>query len=367
MTSLGGGKAPMPGMDSNTSGMHGLAHMGTNVQSPTQTPFSPREEAALWTPCAAVPPRSLILIHVVCRHSTRFVLVAARCLPTEAADRLLSVRLADPRPWTRSPTACARRSQRSHWQRSICKQCRWIQRHEPQAAESILGSSALGGDDDIIDPKPRRSAIRSDRWWRYWKQLGGAGSSFFGGGAGAVGGASGVGSSSTMELLLRCQPVDTGPALNQASTNGGGAATRIHWVQSCFGQLWSEPERWHAWLAPTLLACRTGAQSRSLGAASTPVPGTVLASPSNSPGGNPIGTGSNGAGLGAHASGFGAHQATFTKQLGSGNGGMLSPFNLGAPGSGSRNLFGAPGSNTLHPGAIGTSPGSRHVSGVTSR
>uniref|UniRef100_V5E6S9 Stress response protein NST1 n=2 Tax=Kalmanozyma brasiliensis (strain GHG001) TaxID=1365824 RepID=V5E6S9_KALBG len=364
MNSIGGSKVPtMPGMETNASVLHGLAHsgLGGNVQSPTQTPFSPMSAGG-----NAVDPMRSRTASFADSDPMSFAGIRPG---SSLSQRMPAYRSAAPAPIgpIGRPKAMDTIQQHVHEDHTgaigngrHANSAGGSSATSPRLPEGILGSSALGGDDDIIDPKPRRvSHTIPIGGGATGSSIGGGAGSFFGGGgmsgAGAVGGGFGVSASSPWSSFSGAGQNAPGPL--SPGFSGGSAAP---------GSIGSS-------LASANFGLNQTTGTPSLGAGSSGMSNGAPSDPwaridTNSwnraryafeqPGG------AASAGLGAPAQAHAFHQ---NHLHGAGNG-NLNPFNLGAPGSGSRNLFGAPGSNSLHPGAIGsalssTSPGSRHVSG----
>ncbi|PWY98901.1 hypothetical protein BCV70DRAFT_207629 [Testicularia cyperi] len=245
----------------------------------------------------------------------------------------------------------------------------------PRLPEGILGSSALGGDDDIIDPKPRRTSNTIP--------IGGnasGGNVFFGGlggGVGAVGGGFGISSASSpwhsySNAGSQQGPGPLSPGFNAAPGQGpvGGSMTPGSFGMGgtpgsgTMGQ--SQPDPWSR--AQT-------SWDRARFAFEQPGGNGLGGGGSNGGLGTPGSLGGMGGGLhGApgHHQGLGGQHGAGLHQLGGGGasgGNAMNPFGLGAPGSGARTLFGAPGGGHGMPGAIGaigsalspTSPGPRHA------
>ncbi|GAC98555.1 hypothetical protein PHSY_006149 [Pseudozyma hubeiensis SY62] len=377
-----GSKASMPGMD--------LGHM----QSPTQTPFSPMSGGSSTDPMRS--------------RTTSFAdsdpMSFAGIRPgSSLSQRVPAYRSGGPTPIGPIGRPKAMESIQQHVHDDYggaigngrsSSNASGSGATSPRLPEGILGSSALGGDDDIIDPKPRRvSHTIPIGGGATGSSMGGAGSFFGGGGiggggiggAGAVGGGFGVSSSSPWSSFSgnnQNAPGPLSPGYNNGAAGPGSIGSSL--ASGNFGL------NQNAAGTPGL---GTSSSGMSGGASTDP----WARAPTNSwdrarfafeqPGGNNAGSGSGSgtpSGLGGmggshHSHGLGGHSSHLHHQMGMGsgqgsgngsgvNGGMMSPFGLGAPGSGARNVFGAPGSNTLHPGAIGsalspTSPGARHVSG----
>ncbi|KAJ1031319.1 hypothetical protein NDA18_002535 [Ustilago nuda] len=394
-----GSKASMSGMESSTPGgtPHGLSHssLGGSLQSPTQTPFSPmggsntvdtmRSRTASFADSdpmsafAGMRPGSSLSQRVPAYRSGAPTPIGpiGRPKTQDANQQHLHDDHAGAIGNGRSSSSASGSGATS-----------------PRHQEGILGSSALGGDDDIIDPKPRRVSHTIPIGGGASGSNMGTGGSFFGGmsSAGAVGGGFGVSSSSPWSSFSGSNQATSGPL--SPSFNGGAPGP---------GSIGSS-------LASSNFGLNQSAGTSGLG--SNP-PGLSSGAPSDpwarvsagwdraryafeQPGSNNVGgsSGANPAGLGGmgsslhggpqshHGHGLGGHCGQLHHPMGlnggqgsgsgngnlNGNASMIGGFNLGAPGSGARNLFGAPGGNALHPGAIGsalspTSPGARHISG----
>ncbi|CBQ71211.1 conserved hypothetical protein [Sporisorium reilianum SRZ2] len=386
---LVGSKAPMPGMESNTPIGHGLPHM----QSPTQTPFSPMSGSS-----SADAMRSR-----TASFADADPMSFAGIRPgSSLSQRVPAYRSGAPTPIgpIGRPKAMDPIQQHVHDDHAgaigngrSASSASGSGATSPRLPEGILGSSALGGDDDIIDPKPRRvSHTIPIGGGATGSSMGGAGSFFGGGGmggAGAVGGGFGVSSSSPWSSFSGSNQTAPGP-LSPGFNSGAGAPGSIGsgLASGNFGLNQNAG-------TPNPPGLSSGAQSDPWARMSTtpwdraryafeqPGGGSNVGATGVNGGAAPgLGGGAGGMGGSHHAHALGNHSGHLHHPIGlgagqgSGNGngngnaasGMLSPFNLGAPGSGSRNLFGAPGSNVLHPGAIGsalspTSPGARHISG----
>lgn len=377
-------KTPGLGMESSTPTGHNLGHM----HSPTQTPFSPMSGSG------SVDPMRSRTASFADSDPMSFAGIRPG---SSLSQRVPTYRSGAPTPIgpIGRPKAMDAIQQHMHDEHTgaigngrSSSTTSGSGATSPRLPEGILGSSALGGDDDIIDPKPRRVSHTIPIGGGATGSSMGSAGSFFGsgmGGGSAVGGGFGVGSSSPWSSFSGNNPTAPGPL--SPAFNGGGAA----------------PGSIGSGLATGNFGLNQNASTPGAGSSGSGMAGGAASDPwarmsTNSwdrarfafeqPGGNGVGTGSNGgtpSGLGgiggshhAHAHAPGSHAGHLHHQLGlsagpgngngSGSGGMLGSFALGAPGSGTRNLFGAPGSNALHPGAIGsalspTLPGARHVSG----
>lgn len=392
-----GSKAPMPGMESSTPGgtPHGLSHsgLGGNMQSPTQTPFSPMGGSNTVDTM-----RSRTASFADSDPMSAF---AGMRPGSSLSQRVPAYRSGAPtpigpigRPKTQDST-----QQHLHDDHAgaigngrTSSSASGSGATSPRHQEGILGSSALGGDDDIIDPKPRRVSHTIPIGGGASGGGMGAGGSFFGGlgSAGAVGGGYGVSSSSPWSSFSGSNQATPGPLSPGFNGAPGPGSIGSNLASSNFGLnqsagtpgLGSNPPGLSSG-APSDPWARVSADwDRARYAFEQPGSNNV----GGSSGGNPAGLGAMGSSLHGghqhHGHALGGHPGQLHHPMGlnggqgngsgsgnvNGNGGMMSPFNLGAPGSGTRNLFGAPGSNVLHPGAIGsalspTSPGARHISG----
>ncbi len=361
---LVGSKAPMPGMESTSGGLpHG--GLGSSMQSPTQTPFSPMGGSnavdAMRSRTASFADSDPMSAFAGMRPSSslsqRVPGYRAGGAPTPIGPigRPKAMDAIHQHPHDDHTGAIGNGRSSSSASGSGAT--------SPRLPEGILGSSALGGDDDIIEPKPRRTSHTIPIGGGATGSSMGSAGSFFGGmgSAGGVAGGFGVNSPSPWTSFSGGSQGAPGPL--SPGFNAGGAPGA--------GSIGSNLSSANFGATPGL-----GSNAAGLSGGAQPDPWARVSSgwdraryAFEQPGGSGGGSGAGAGGLGAmHAGAPGHHGHVLGAHAGSlhpmalnaaqggsagnagANGGMLGPFGLGAPGSGGRNLFGAPGSNAMHPG-----------------
>ncbi|KAN0065505.1 Stress response protein nst1 [Thecaphora frezii] len=217
----------------------------------------------------------------------------------------------------------------------------------PKLPEGILGSSALGGDDELVEPKPRRVSNTVPI------SGGTGGGAFFGMGSSAVGSSYGMSGPSPWNSFSGAVASATGPlspAFSNAAVGSGsaGMTSALNLPQASSGG----PSAIDPW------ARAQTSWDRARSAFEQPGGGGGLGAGFGQLGG----LGSVGGQM-LHSNGLN-HHAQHHALSGPTGGAGVSPF--GAP----RSIFGnvALGGTSQHPGAIGsalspTSPASRHVGG----
>lgn len=368
---------------SSSATPHGLPHssLGGTMQSPTQTPFSPMGGSGS---VDAIRSRTASFAD-----SDPMSAFAGMRPGSSLSQRVPAYRSGGPTPIgpIGRPKAMDSIHQHSHDEHTgaigngrSSNSATGSVATSPRLPEGILGSSALGGDDDIIEPKPRRTSHTIPiGGGASGSNMGGAGS-FFGSmsGTGSVGGSFGMSVSSpwsSFSASNQTTPGPLSPGFNNGAPGPGSIGSNLGSGSYGLNQSVGTPG-----LGSNPPGLSNGTQADSWARASAGWDRARYAF--EQPGGNSVGAGSNAGGppgvggVGGslhggpqthHGHALGGHPNHLHHQMGL-NGGQSNSFNLGAPGSGARNLFGAPGSNALHPGAIGsalspTSPGARHVSG----
>nr|CDI56501.1 conserved hypothetical protein [Melanopsichium pennsylvanicum 4] len=376
---LVGSNAPVPGMESSSSSAHGVPCLGSNMQSPTQTPFAPMAGSN-----SVDPMRSRTASFADSDPMSAFAGIRPG---SSLSQRVPAYRSGAPTPIgpIGRPKAMDPIQQHVHHEDHTgaigngrsSSSASGSGATSPRLPEGILGSSALGGDDDIVDPKPRRVSHTIPIGGGASGSSMGGGGSFFGGmgGSGAVGSGFGVSSSSPWSSFSASNQAAPGPLSPGFNTGAAPVSIGSSLGSNSFGM---NQNAGTPGLGSNPPGLASGGQSDPWARVSAGWDRARYAF--EQPGANHGSSGGMGGSLhgGAqvgHSHGLGGHTNHLHHQMSPGtgssaNGAMLSPFNLGAPGSGGRNLFGAPGSTVLHPGAIGsalspTSPsdGGRHVSG----